>query len=151
MELNKVGTFENNTFISPDKNQSFSHQEFYDKGSRSLEKNSQRINESFGVPSTTKNINTSLSKRRLRPLDQPISPKFSLSKNTTPKDISFDNKLAVNDRSKNGILPPLNGRLKSQGATKRKIHRKMNEIQSNSSFDVGLFSEKALKLLERSK
>jgi len=53
------------------------------------------------------------------------------------------------DTTQKRILPPIVNRMKTQTGTRK--NRKLNEIKSNSSFEVGLFSDKALKLLEKGK
>ncbi|CAI2366353.1 unnamed protein product [Moneuplotes crassus] len=146
----KIGTFDNNTYVAKEKSRQ-SMREKYEQSSKSLEKGHKALKDTLDVRITNQSINTSLSKTRLKPLSNPVSPKFSLKKTSTPHDSSFENKLNPKSSEKHNILPPLEPRLMTQAEQKRKTHKRGSNSKGNTSFDVGIFSEKALKLLEKSK
>lgn len=145
----KIGMFDHNTFVAPVEDNIFLDKQIDWKESRTQEKQLNPLNKSFDIPglSTTKNINASFSKNKLKPISTP-GENFSRKKKSTPNDISFDSKLLLKDVTKHKMLPPLDSRGSTQARPRK---RGLNGVSSNSSFEVGDFSNKALKLLEKGK
>lgn len=98
----KVGMFDHNTFVSPVQDNSFISKDIIHKSSNSQERNISALNDSYEIPQalTTKNMNNSFSKTKLRPIKTPNKGKFSNKKQLTPNDRSFDATLMSKDLTK---------------------------------------------------
>ena len=164
----KVGMFDHNTYVPSVEDGQLNTQQILAKISNSQERKLNPLipsQDSVKLKLKNMDIRISTSNSKLRPIESRKNndvsvdksydfaeeiamknSKFNIKKLSSPLDTSTETVLRSKNSTQKKPLPPLEPRTTTQGGV-RKLN-KLTENNSNTSFDVGLLSDKALKLLE---